>query len=527
MHHLPRLIALRAAAISAFLFCMPTPVCASATLAAAAEPAHPGCERATPRQCVALAISAMGGEGKLSGIHREQLDIAEHRSIAEQSYRQAPFLTAYSHIHRTVDFEHGRMAIETHLIWPESDVGPKQADSRTTVVATPDAAVVRTPTGDRPGSRTAIDQARDILALGPEHLLLTAEAATDLHFMPDETLRATPHTVVAFDWHGIPVKILLNRFNHLPDAMESTRTFDDFWYAWGDVTQRVYFSNWKVVQGVVYPTTWIEERNGLPWESAQVLDATFNVKLDDKLSAMDPKAAAESTQHAFRNIPFSITKHITLAPGVDLYQGPWSVTIVRQDNGVLMLEAPISPRFVKGALDKARDLYPSLPIKAVLTTSDSWPHIAGVRQAVAEKLPVYALDLNLPILKRMVAAPHTLRPDDLQTHPELAHWVAVSGMHQIGRGPNRVVLYPLRGASTGRQYMVYFPGHRLLYASDTLVLESAHKLYDPELMREVMQAVEREHLPVDTVYAMHQGPVPWSHVVGLVTAAMRNSNGDK
>jgi len=27
--------------------------------------------------------------------------------------------------------------------------------------------------------------------------------------------------------------------------------------------------------------------------------------------------------------------------------------------------------------------YPSLPIKAVLSTSDSWPHLSGVREAVA------------------------------------------------------------------------------------------------------------------------------------------------
>lgn len=37
---------------------------------------------------------------------------------------------------------------------------------------------------------------------------------------------------------------------------------------------------------------------------------------------------------------------------------------------------------------------------------------------------------------------------------------------------------------------------------------------------EVVQAVQREHLKVDTVYAMHQGPVKWREVTGLVTAAL-------
>lgn len=524
MYRMTRPIIVRLAIMVVSLPSAPLSAVTSPTVAAAVGTVHPGCAHATPRQCVALAITAMGGAEKLSGIHTEQLETVEHRSIAEQSYRQAPFLTAYARIQRTVDFDKELVVTDTHSIWPESDVGPKQSDSTTTVVATPRAAIARTPSGDKPGSLAAIEQARTILALGPERLLLNAEAATDLHFMPDEVIRATPHTVMAFDWHGRPVKVLLNRFNHLPDAMESTRTFDDFWYAWGDVTQRVYFSNWKVVHGLVYPTSRIEERNGLPWESVQVLDATFNTKLDDKLFAMDAKVAAESPRRGFRHIAFGVTRHVVLAPGIDLFQGPWSVTLIKQDDGVLVLEAPISPAFAKGAFDKARELYPSLPIKGVLTTSDSWPHIAGVREAVAKQLPVYALDLNLPILQRMVAAPHMLRPDDLQSHPMPAHWIAVAGKRQIGKGPNRVILYPLRGASTGRQYMVYFPAHKLLYASDTLVLESSRKLYDPELMREVIQAVDREHLQVDTVYAMHQGPVPWNQVTSLVAAAMRDSD---
>ncbi|MGH8182888.1 MAG: hypothetical protein ACREPH_04425 [Rhodanobacteraceae bacterium] len=246
--------------------------------------------------------------------------------------------------------------------------------------------------------------------------------------------------------------------------------------------------------------------------------------MDAGLFAMGPKAAAASAKPPVWTAPFSVTRRIVLAPGVTLYQGPWSVTLIKQDDGVLVLEAPISPFFTKGALAKARAEYPSLPIEGVLTTSDSWPHIAGVREAVADGLPVYALDLNLPILKRLVAAPHGLRPDDLQKHPRTAHWIVVSGKRGIGSGSNRGVLYPLRGESTARQYMVYFPTHKLLYASDTLVLEPGCKLYDPELMHEVVQAVRRNHLKVDTVYAMHQGPVPWSEVTGLVDAALRDTS---
>ena len=75
-------------------------------------------------------------------------------------------------------------------------------------------------------------------------------------------LRSTLHAVVAFNWRHIPVRVLLNPFNHLPDAVETTQVFHDFWYFWGDVRQRIYFDNWKLVEGITFPSNLVEERNG-------------------------------------------------------------------------------------------------------------------------------------------------------------------------------------------------------------------------------------------------------------------------
>jgi hypothetical protein len=69
---------------------------------------------------------------------------------------------------------------------------------------------------------------------------------------------------------------------------------------------------------------------------------------------------------------------------------------------------------------------------------------------------------------------------------------------------------------------VYFPESRLLYASDTLAINGDGSLYDPELMQEVMQAVQRAKLNVETVFAMHQAPMPWAQVVALVAKAQHS-----
>ena len=59
----------------------------------------------------------------------------------------------------------------------------------------------------------------------------------------------------------------------------------------------------------------------------------------------------------------------------------------------------------------------------------------------------------------MINAPHTLDPDALEDskNSKVPHWRTVFEKEEVGSGENRMELYPLRHASTERQYMVYFP----------------------------------------------------------------------
>jgi glyoxylase-like metal-dependent hydrolase (beta-lactamase superfamily II) len=493
----------------------------------AKDPPNPGCAHESAVKCLQLAVDAMGGRERLEQLKNVRLQNIGHTLLMEQSYRQAPFITSYFRDVTTLDLTNQRMAATTHSVWPESD--PNQAESDTTLIVGPDGGVYHAKESDSPCSLSDLAAARQMLSLGPARVLLTASSAPDLHFEPAQTLRSTPHTVVAFTWQKVPVRVLINSFNHLPDAVETTQVFHDFWYFWGDVQQRIYFDNWKLSAGITYPSNLVEERNGVVWSSTQALNIEFNVPIDDKSFAMDAKVAKQSTESPGWNRPFRAGKDTVLAPGVDLFLGSWNSTIVKQSDGIVILEAPISGLYTEGVVKEAKKRYPELPIKAVLSTSDSWPHTGGVRYAVAQHFPIYILDLNRPLLERMVAAPHTLAPNTLapdvltsakqSTAPD---WKIVSDKEIIGIGDNRMELYPLRGASTERQYMVYFPAHRLLYASDTLAMNDDGTLYDPELMYEVVQAAKRANLQVDTVFAMHQAPMSWSQVVALVEKAQHS-----
>jgi glyoxylase-like metal-dependent hydrolase (beta-lactamase superfamily II) len=487
-----------------------TSAVAVALSAHASPSATPGCSGLSPAACLEQSLDAMGGRARLEAIRTLKLDAISHTALMEQSYRQAPFITAYERDHVTLDFAGARLRTEAHGIWPESDLN--QAESDNVLIATPAGGVYRGSQGDSPCSRADLDSAREQLALSPTRALLTALAAADLSYAPSEVLRDTEHTVLRFTWNGQPVTLALNRFNHLPDAVGTRARFNDFWYYWGEVAQRTYWDNWRYIQGVSYPSNQVIERNGVPWSSVQALDVRFNVALAEPDFAMDAKALAQSAAAKGWERPFSAAKATRLAPGIDLYRGSWNTTLVHQGSGVVVLETPVSETFTRGIFEEAARKYPGEKVTAVLLTSDSWPHVGGLRFDAHTGAPLYVLDLNVPLLKRLLAVPPAIASRSLR-------WRIISGKESLGTGANRMELYPLRGASTERQYMVYFPGRHLLYASDTLVMNGNHTLYDPQLMHEVRQAVEREHLAVDTVYAMHEGPTAWKEVVALLDAS--------
>jgi hypothetical protein len=118
----------------------------------------------------------------------------------------------------------------------------------------------------------------------------------------------------------------------------------------------------------------------------------------------------------------------------------------------------------------------------------------------------------------MIAAPHTVQPDELQRSPRRPEFRLVHGKTIVGTGPNRLEIYPLRGETSERQMMIYFPEHHLLYGSDSFQTQ-AGKFFFPQEVTELTDAVKREHLQVDQFFMMHIGPTTWSELGKAVAAA--------
>lgn len=481
------------------------------------------------RARVRAAIQVMGGEERLRAIHSDQLKGIGHRYMTEQSERpEGPWLLDYFEITQDRDFDHGRLIEKRRSRGCDSTECWKSAEWRPSEFAVSDGVAANLANGKMtPGTMPAVQDAEEILELGPERALLAALHAGDLRSDRDTLLRGYLHHVVEFTWHARPVRIYLSGYTAFPTAVEVTRTrpYSVYWAPWGDVTTRTTFSFWQLEPGGLhYPRQWNFESNGQPDWTLTINEVSFNLPPADEAFAIpeDVRKAFAARARSVEEFPLGNLKSPPeeLAPGIVQVRGAWNVAEVKQDDGIVILEGPISNGYSAKVIADAEKRFGGLPTKAVITTSDSWPHIGGLREYVARGIPLYALDLNRPILERLFAAPHRLSPDALEKRPQSAKITYISDPLELGKGENRIVIYPLREVTGERQMMIYFPARKLLYSSDLFQRLPSGEFFLPQTLWEAVDAVRRERLEVRTDFGMHLGPTPWKEIEAAVQNAV-------
>lgn len=299
---------------------------------------------------------------------------------------------------------------------------------------------------------------------------------------------------------------------------------DTFWNVWGDVTTRWIYSSWYLEHGGLhYPRQADIEKGGYPYRSFSIAEMTINPELPAGRFDL-PAPAAELV----KNLPPEVDawplgrpdrQAAELAPGLLKVPGNWDVALVQQEDGLVIIETPISSAYSRNVLDEARRRFSNVPIKAVITTSDAWPHLGGAREYVAAGIPLYVLDRNEPIIRRLLAAPRTLRPDSLAERRREAELHVVSERTVLGRGANRMEIYPIRTETGERMLMIWFPQHGLLYTSDLVQGPMPDgRFFMPQYLSEIRDAAARERLRPERIFGMHAAHTPWAKVLAAIQA---------
>jgi len=472
------------------------------------------------------AMEAQGGEQVLRSIRAIRFEASGYRNELEQSERpEGPYVTEFNEIAETHDqAQHrSRSVVKTRV--------PGMYEFETvTVVANGRAALMR---GGRAASANLgmVQAGTEKLALSPERLLITASDAPDVHLEADTVLHSLPQHVVAFSLDGAPVKIYLNAYTLVPTAVDYSGPLaaTGFWAYRGDVTMRTWYGTWWLAKGGVrIPLQANVEHNGQADSMSMISKLEIDPEIGDADFAISEESARQFRNEVVRLDDFPLGKKVSeIARGVVQIEGAWNVGLVRQGDGIVVLEAPISSGYSAKVIEEAGRRWPGMRIKAVVTTSDSWPHIAGIREYAARGIPIYALDLNRAVLNGLLGESRTRRPDLYAGAPKGPQFTWVKDRTEIGSGQNRISLFPLRGETTERQMMAYFPELRLLYGSDAFQQRADKTFFVPETVSELLAAVAREQLPVERFFMMHVGVTPWADLGDAVARAkeMQTPNG--
>jgi hypothetical protein len=215
------------------------------------------------------------------------------------------------------------------------------------------------------------------------------------------------------------------------------------------------------------------------------------------------------------------TKSVAVTDWIVQLPSVFNVTLVHQPDGIVVIEATTSGPYSAQVIAAAEKRFPGATVKALVTTSDAWPHVGGIREYVARAIPIYALDLNVSFLKRLVTAPHTITPDTLARQTKAPVFRPVAGRTVIGSGETRIELLPVRGETGERMMIAWMPGAHVLYSSDLIQRDRAGTgFFMPEMLAEVAAVVERNHVDgVERVLGMHLPPTPWTDVTRAIAAA--------
>jgi len=369
-----------------------------------------------------------------------------------------------------------------------------------------------------PASAFDLETSTEELLLSPERVLLTALDAKDLRLERDTTIGDIRDHVVSLGVEAARVRLFVDAASGFPTRVELVRAYPSsvFWAMWGDLTLVTTWSAWALEQGGVwYPRQRSVSLNGVPFREYVVssldlaaLPAPDSVAIPDSVRAAFVSGASNQRSLAARGALPTLSPS-PIAPNAVLYQGGYQSSAVRQSDGVVIIEAPESAAKSKAVLADVAARWPGVRVKAVVTTSPMWMHIGGLREYAARGIPIYALDVNVPVVRALLSARHAQAPDSLARVNVTPVVRSISRVTTIGDGEDRLELRPARGQHSASMMLVYLPAQRLLYASDVAVPDAFEPVFAAAYRAELARVVRREALAVERVFTEHLPVTPW------------------
>jgi glyoxylase-like metal-dependent hydrolase (beta-lactamase superfamily II) len=483
------------------------------TLALAAGPVAAQASRApAPREVVARAVAAMGGEQALRGMRALAVEFyAATFALGQEETPESPARATLSYGRTVADYVGGRVVntIETRNV--------AGAVNKLRRVTAGGIGLVETDGRPAPMAPAAVAGFGTDVRRYPDRLLLAGlDNAAALSPLPTRTFRGRPHDGVRYAAGPDTVNLFFDRTSGLPIVME-TLTDDP---VLGDRRTEIWLTRWQNAGGgVLNPYQFDRFWNGRLQFHSVATAVTINPETPDSLFVIPDSIAARAERSSATPPPVVVTL-VELAPGLWRAEGgSHHSLVVEQATRLVVVEAPLGAARMQAVLDTLRARFPAKPVGLVVNTHHHWDHSGGLRAVLAAGVPVVTQTSNAAFVRGIAAARKTVSPDELARRlgPARVRPPAITAVEDslvLGTGDGRIVIYRLPTVHVQGMLAAYVPAARLLFVSDVL---SPGPTLAPVGSAELVALVRARGIAVDRVAGGQGGVANWADVERAAT----------
>jgi glyoxylase-like metal-dependent hydrolase (beta-lactamase superfamily II) len=197
-----------------------------------------------------------------------------------------------------------------------------------------------------------------------------------------------------------------------------------------------------------------------------------------------------------------------LAEGVFHFSGGFlhSVAVEFKDY-IVLFDPPNNDVRAHDIFEAARKAIPNKPIKYVVNTHHHFDHLGGLRYDVSEGAIIITQAQNKAFYEKLLAMPHTIKPDRLAQSPRKATIETVGETRILTDGTRRLEIHRIQGFShVDTMLMAYLPAEKILIEADAYNPTEANAPPPPSispLFVTLYDNVQRLQLDVDQILPFH------------------------
>ena len=486
--------------------CLLSPILCT-SIALAQQPAAPARRpttqsSASPREVLARAVAAMGGEQALRGV----------RTVTTQAYA-----TNFALGQEETPLSPARPTVTTSTILADYAGARRLTTAETRNVAGQTQRLRRVMVGDigmtentqgalAPDGPGAVRNEQASLRRTVPALILAAldkqEAVTRL---PPKAWRGETMDGVRYRSGPDSLDMYFDRRNGLLTVAEVTS--DD--PILGDRRAVTWLTRWQPAAGVLFPRQVDTEVNGRLQSNTVITSVTVNADAPDSLFAI-PDSIKSRAQPGSTPVPAPTVTMVELGNGVWRAEGQTHHSlVVDQGTSLIVIEAPLSSARFQAVLDTLKGRFPNKPVSLVVNTHHHWDHSSGLRVALAAGIPILTHQRNESFVRGIAAAKKTVSPDAQSRAPKAPTVRTMGDSTIIGSGAGQILLLRIPTVHVEGLLAAYVPSAKVLFTSDAL---NPGQTLAPAGSAELVTFAKAHGLAVERYAGGHGQAVAWADV---------------